>query len=200
MILDRLRDELLANPRLRFGLAAIVALLVVYAILVLRDTGKNARATAAGPQARIAAIAISARDGDAWRAREQRSRGLLAEYDGYVWHDATTAQAQAAMQDLVTQKLARAGLKAREISVGGGIDAAPTAPRAPASGAGNDLVKIRARVVFEYQRPALAVFARGLIDDPRHVGVERLLLRTMPDPVVEVEVFALYRPPASPVR
>ena len=199
MIIDRLREELLGNPRLRFGIALIVALVIVYAILVLRDAGRNARATAAGPQARIAALAGSARNGELWRANAQRSRGLLAAYDGYVWHDATMAQAQAAMQDLVNQKLAGVGVRAREINVGGGIDAAGAATPV-AAGTNAEPVKIRARVVFGYQRPALAAFVRGLIDDPRHVGLERLLIRTTPDPVAEIEVFALYRPPGGPSR
>ena len=199
-IIDRLREELLGNPRLRIGVVLIAALVVVYAILVLRDAGRNARATAAAPQARIAALAGGARDGELWRAHAQRSRGLLAEYDGYIWHDATMAQAQAAMQDLVNQKLARAGLRSREVNVGGGIDAAASAPQVAAAGANAEPVKIRARVVFEYQRPALAAFVRGLVDDPRHVGLDRLLIRTTPEPVVEIEMFALYRSPGGAPR
>ena len=61
-------------------------------------------------------------------------------------------------------------------------------------------VKIRGRVVFDYQRPALAAFVRGLVDDPRHVGLDRLLIRTLPDGVAEIEVFALYRPPGGAPR
>ena len=197
VIIDRLREELLGNPRLRFGVVLIVVLVIVYAILLLRDAGRNARTTAVAPQARIAALASSSRDGELWRARAERSRGLLAEYDRYVWRDATMAQAQAAMQDLLNQKLARAGLRAREISVGGGIETGASAPLAVPAGANAEPVKIRARVVFEYQRSALATFVRGLVDDPRHVGLERLLIRTVPDPVAEIEMFALYRPPGA---
>ena len=200
MIINRLRDEMLGNPRLRFGIALIVVLVVVYASLLLRDSARNARTTAAAPQARMAALAASARDGDLWPGRAQRSRGLLAEYDAYIWHDATMAQAQAAMQDLINQKLVRAGLKAREINVGGGIDATGSAPPGNAAATNTEPVKIRGRVVFDYQRPALAAFVRGLVDDPRHVGLDRLLIRTLPDGVAEIEVFALYRPPGGAPR
>jgi len=200
-MIDRLRDELLGNARLRWGLAAIVVLVLLYAILVLRDSGRASRATAAGPEARIAAIRGSAGQADLWRSRAERSRGLLAEYEEYVWHDATLAQAQAALQDLIAQKLASAGLRARELTVGGGIDPA-TASAAPATapGASGEPVKIRARVVFEYQRPALATFVFGMLDGPRHVGLDRFLVRTTPTPVAEIEMFALYRPAAGPGR
>ena len=200
MNIHRLREELLGNPRLRWGLALIAALLVLYAILLLRDAGRNARATAASPQARIAALVGSVGEAELWRARVERSRGLLAEYDGYVWRDATLAQAQAALQDLLTQKLSGAGLRASEFNVGGGIDAPGAAPQVAAAGANAELVKIRARVVFEYQRPALAMFVRGLQDGPRHVGLDRLLIRTTAAPMAEIEMFALYRPPSSTGR
>jgi len=199
-MIERLREEMLGNPRFRWGLALIVALLALYAILVLRDSARNARATAVAPQARIAALAGSAGEGEQWRAQADRLRGLLAEYDTYVWHDVTKAQAQAALQDRVGEMLARAGLRATELNAGGGIDATAATPRAAATNPGTDPVRIRARVVFEYQRPALATFVRGLADGTRRIGVERLALRTMPAPVMEIELFALYRPPGGAGR
>jgi len=193
-VINRLREQLLGNPRLRAGLAIIVALLAAYAVLVLRDAGRHSREAVDAAEARLGALRTNDGKTDLWRDRAQRTRGLLAQYEAEVWRDATLAQAQAAMQDWLAQSLKRAGLQPRELNVGGGTaaatDGAPSNPAQP--------VRIRARVAFEYQRPALAVFVRALLDGPRRVGLERLLVRTTPTPTAEVELFALYRPPVAP--
>lgn len=192
--------ELRDNPRLRVGLAVVLAIAWLYGLLVWDDAQSAARTELQDMRERIDRLRPFERAEGVWQDRAAEARALNAGLQSFFWEARTRSLAEAAFRDWVQARAQDSGMKVRELTVravegpqasttGTGATASAVADRAP------DRLVLRARLVAGFVPSQTAQFLVQLHESPRYIGVQRLQIRNPSsgqDGAVEFEVQGVF--------
>ena len=185
---DNFITQLRTTPRLRWGMAAIIAIGWLYGVLLLRDAAQDQ-----SQQERAATQAISRLRAQLtqteWPARVPPAKVMAVQLEGQLWQAATTGLAQAALQDWLTNTLAKSGIANAQVSI--------TVIDEAAAGTPADLWKLKAKLGFEFNAPTLLDFLNRLDANEKQTVVALLNIRKEPSPRVDMELFGYFQKPAA---
>lgn len=190
-----LLNQLRANARLRAGLALIIAIAWLYGVLTLREEvqAQNQRFRSAN----LAVNRLKAQLAEPeWPARATTARALAVQMEGRLWQAPTPGLAQAAYQDWLTISMVKAGITNPQIAVSVVEEAAAAGNAADAKTAPDtlaDVWKLKAKMQFEFNPPALMDFLAALENHERQSVVRQLTVRKEPAPRVEMELTAYFQ-------
>lgn len=205
-MLDTFSSELRASPRLRWGLALIVAIGWLYGVLLLRDEVQDQTQRYRSAVQGIGRLQAQLAEPE-WTARATGARALAVQLEGRLWQATTPGLAQAAYQDWLGAAMVRAGITNVQVTVtvvedapaSGAITAVPTTAVSPEAGAATpaDLWKIRAKLSFDFNPPAVMAFLALLENHEKQSVVKALALRKEPSPRAEMELVAYFQKQAQ---
>ena len=189
-----LLNQLRANARLRMGLVLIIAIAWLYGVLSLRDEVQAQQQRFRSSHLAIQRLQAQLAEPE-WPARASAARALAVQMEGRLWQAPTPGLAQAAYQDWLTLAMVKAGNSGPQITVTVVEEAAAAQPTdAPAApDALNDVWKLKAKVFFDFNPPALMDFLAALESHERQSIVRQLTLRREPSPKVEMELNAYFQ-------
>lgn len=195
--------EFRSNPRLRWGVWSIVAILWISGILALRDevsrevveheslTRKVLRARQAATEER-------------WLVRRDEARALSVALEDRLWREATLGLAQASFNDWLRSAISQSGISNAQVSIGAqsdaGTGAGSGAPGAAGEGGAAEpagLWKVSARVAFDFRPASLGDLLARLGGSERSVVVESMRLGRGPNPRAELLLVAYFQRPAD---
>ncbi len=190
--MSRWLDELRGNPRLRAGLAAVLALLWLLGLLELSDAldaARKERLRLGEEVARLRSVGAEQR----WPALREQAEAHLADHRSLAWREESEGRMQAMLQDWLREQLAAVGVQPRELVV----TVLPARNVSPsANGRKSDLpadMRIaRARLSFEFKAEALHQFLARLPASRRWIWVSRMAVDNDRQRVVELELEALF--------
>lgn len=204
-MVEELLAQLRANARLRWGLALIVAIGWFYGVLELRDDVQH--------QARqfdSAAQAVARLNGQLaqpeWVERAKAARALAVQLEGRLWQAPTSGLAQSALQDWLLGTAVKVGLAPPQISVAlvedavsgaAAVNAPAVAPASAESTTPPNLWKLRAKLGFDFNAPALLDLLARMENNDKQLVIKQLTIRKEPAPRVELEVLAYFQKPAK---
>jgi hypothetical protein len=174
-----LRDELQANPRLRLGLAAVVAILAGYGLLEWRDHQVAATADYKRLLGQVARLA-QPQQAQPWAQRASEAGEALRQARAQLWRNASPGQAQAQVQDWLNTLLRQVDAKSATVRVSEpeiNPEAAVLAARLPADLAA--LQPLRARLEFNSEPAVLLTLLAAINDAPRRVVVDGLSVKPL---------------------
>lgn len=176
--------ELKGSPRLRLGLALILAVLWLNGALSLRDevaTEIRRQGQLAGQIARIHQYATQTE----WPERAKQVRATQLELEGRLWRAGTLGLAQAAFQDWLVQGMRETGLERPELTLlQEGLMAV--------DGDVNPW-KIKAKLAFDFSPATFMAWLARVANHERRIIVEQLVVRQEPVPRVEMVIIAPFR-------
>jgi hypothetical protein len=184
-------DELKTNPRLRAGIAAAAALVIVSLLLDARAALRAKAATVAREQVRLETVAAHAHDA-VWIERAEAARAARAELEARLWRASSAGAAEAAFVDWMNRELGEA--KATVTSVVSAV-----APGGPAPGSASGLVLpegillLRLNVAFSFAPGTLERVLDRILGGGRYVVVDSVTVRQRPLPRVELVVTSVAR-------
>ena len=168
------RAQLLASARLRIGLLAILALLWSYALLAGLDADEARQRGLASQQDALDRVRSLQLERD-WPMRANDAQQHVTALRSLLWPETDRGLAEAAFQDWVRATASRSGLFMRELVLTPAVlQSTPGAAPAP--------LAVRARLVAEFNRPAVMAFLAELESGERRVLVDRMLLRLHTQP------------------
>ncbi|HXF45980.1 MAG TPA: hypothetical protein VNK91_07660 [Burkholderiaceae bacterium] len=185
-------DELRTNARLRWGIAAAVALVAVSVLLDARAALRAKAAAVAREQARVAAIAARAND-TVWMERAHAARSLRADLESRLWHAASAGAAEAAFVDWMNRQLVDAKASVTNVvsAVAPGTAAPGAAPTGPALPEG--MLVLRLNVAFAFVPGTLERVLDKILGGDRYAVVESITVRQRPVPRVDMIVASVAR-------
>ncbi len=182
--------ELAQSARLRLGLLMVMAILWLWALLVLGDMAQAWRESAEQLQDKAAALRPVLKE-RIWLERAEDSSEQLQAVRTQLWSDPDLAVTEANLQDWLRGTAQKAGLTVRDLNVTRGSLEKPSAPL-------QGLTPVTARLVLDYNRlPMLAYLAELARREPLLL-VDRLALRLGAQPVLaelDVRVLAATQSP-----
>lgn len=175
---NQIFTELKTSPRLRLGLALILAVLWLNGILSLRDELAAEAKRQIQSLSQIARVRQYATQTE-WPERAKQARITQMELEERLWRSSTQGLAQAAVQDWLTQGLSQSGVGRPEVSLVQGADAAK------ADGEGGPW-KIKAKLMFDFSPQSFSAWMSKLASHDRQIVMEQLIVRMEPVPRVEM--------------
>lgn len=186
------REEMRGNPRLRAGLAAVVALLWVLVLLELSgalDAAREKHKELNGEVSRLRDL----QGEQQWPALRDKAQERLADYRSLAWREESEGRMQAMLQDWLREQLAAAGVQPREMTV----TVLPARSVAP-TGSGRkselppDMRLARARISLDFKPDSLHQFLAKLPASRRWIWVSRLVIENESRRMVEIELESLF--------
>lgn len=172
-------DELRRNPRLRVGLAGVVALLAASSLLDWHAR-QQAREEALGRTWGQAAQLASRAGMQLWPQRAEAARAQLDTARGSWWSEPSVGLAQAAFQDFLRQQLATVNAQNVAVRIAEAEGLARTRVYGRAEPAAPALLRVTAQLEFTSPDPAATpALLAALAAHPRKVVVESLTVRPM---------------------
>lgn len=205
---DNFLSQLRDTPRLRWGVALIIGILWLYAILLLRDSLQDQT-----QQHRAAAQTLSRLRAQLaqpqWTARVTPAKTMAVQLEGRLWQAPTPGLAQAAFQDWLNASMVKAGINKPQISVTVLEEALPNAPTqnlasgtstasSPPSSTPADLWKLKAKLSLDFSAPSLMNFLALIENHDKQIIVGTLNARKEPSPRVDLELYGYFQKPAAP--
>lgn len=193
-MLKDISTQLRENARLRWGLLLMVGIAWLYTILILQEslqqTERQYRATTQSISRLQAQLAQPE-----WIERAAAARTLAVQLEGRLWQAPTSGLAQATFQDWLNSTITLSKLSHAQTIVTIIDDAAASNPGQPATGATSpqDLWKVKARLVFDFNPAQLMEFMGKIERHDKTVSVGMLSIRKQPSPRVELELFAYFQ-------
>lgn len=194
--LTQLRD----NPRLRWGVALIIGIFWLYAILLLRESQQEqTRQYHATTQAMVRLRAQLAQP--EWLSRVAPAKTMAAQMEGRLWQAPTSGLAQAAFQDWLNAAMVKAGATHQQITVTVIDEAVANAPN---QSQGSDsttpagLWKIKAKLDFYFSAPTLLEFLSQLENHEKQIIIGTLNVRKEPMSHVDMELYGYFQKQAAP--
>lgn len=199
-MIDDFIKQLRDNPRLRWGVALIVGLFWLYAILLLRETlleqEQQHRATAQSISRLRAQLAQPE-----WAARVAPAKIMAVQLENGLWQAPTSGLAQAAFQDWLNAAMAGAGVTRPQISVtmideivantpNQNQDSGTTTPA--------DLWKIKAKLSFGFNAETLLKLMSQIENHDKQITVGALNARKEPFNQVDLELYGYFQKQAAP--
>lgn len=174
--------ELKTNPRLRWGVWLIAAILWLYVALEMRDASRRQveRYATTARQVEMARAALAQSD---WKTRLEDVRALQSQLERRLWREGTLGLAQASFQDWLNVAAQQNTLSRVSIVV-----AAQEDPGARGDMPGGretvasqpPLWKVSARMSFDFDPRTLYPFLARIATSERGVFVESLVIRGTP--------------------
>ena len=190
-MIKQLLSQIRGNPRLRWGIWAIAAILWLYGVLLLRDAlreGSNQYESAV----KRAAV-LQAKGGEqAWLERAEQARLLRVELEGRLWRAATPGLAQASFQDWLNLALLQTGIGRPAITLAATGDGRANAA-AESAGLPDDLWPVQVRLEFDFDPQTFLALSWRLAENPQQVSIESLSIRLEPTPRAEAVLIAHFR-------
>lgn len=194
-MLDRFLSELKSNARLRIGVALVFAVLWLYLIMLMRETMDGSAREYRRTSVKQAKLQSVMQQGD-WTERLNAAKTLQAKMESALWRGDTLGLARASFQDWLNQQTQRAAVTRPVISMGTGIEEA-TGEQANVA-AIDDLWKIRAKLVFDFNPESLNKLLGQMSRHTHHVAIESLRVTKEPVPRVELVASAYFQKPDGP--
>lgn len=205
-MLNNFFAQLRDNPRLRWGIALIIGLFWLYAILVLRDSLQEQTQQQRAAAQSIARLQLQMTQTQ-WTARVTPAKMMAVQLEGRLWQAPTPGLAQAAFQDWLNANMAKAGISKSQISVTVLEEAAPNTPAqgagastgaSPPAGTPPDLWKLRAKLSLDFSAPTLMNFLSLIENNDKQIIVAALNVRKEPTPQAVLELHGYFQKPATP--
>ena len=115
-MLDTVLKPLRDNPRLRWGVAAIVGIFWLYAILLLQEALQDESQQYRAAAQNITRLRASLAQPE-WVARATAAQALAVQLEARLWQAPTSGLAQAAFQDWIKTALAKAAVTNPQVTV-----------------------------------------------------------------------------------
>ncbi len=162
-LLPTAKRELADNPRLRAGVWAVIAILLIYWLLVQSDRKAAAyrEYAASAASLRQAQAVLRRQDWPQLLAAAKETEGRLA---AEFWQAATPGQAQAQVQAALTQLIADMGYRNPNIQAGA-TQPVPDAPR---------VLRVQVRLASTYQPGAELRLLEAIARHPKKLVVDSL--------------------------
>lgn len=191
-LLSPLLSQLRANPRLRWGLWTIAAILWLYGILLLRDIMQESADQYESALGRVAALQAKGAE-KAWLERSEQARLLRVELEARLWRAATPGLAQAGFQDSLNLALLQAGVGRPAITLAASGVGEKEAVDAASAGMPEGAWPIKAKLEFDFDPKTFLALAKQLAENPQKVAFESLSIRLEPIPRAEATLVAYFR-------
>ena len=201
-MLENLFKQLRDNPRLRWGIAAIIGIFWLYAILLLRETLQEQSLQYRATAQSIARLRAQLAQPE-WVSRVAPARAVAVQLEGRLWQAATSGLAQAAFQDGLNAAMAKAGVTRSQITVTVMDEIVANTPEQNQSSGTNtpaDLWKIKAILGFDYSAPTLLEFLNQIENNEKQIVVGTLSVRKEPMSHVELELYGYFQKQAAPAK
>ena len=193
-------SEFRANPRLRWGTWAILAILWLYGNLLLSDLADARAEEYRALSNRIARVQATAAQTE-WLSRVESGRSLQLDAESRLWRASTAGLAQAAFQDWLNQSVQQADVTRAQVTVGAAEEAtvsqASAAAAAPVSPTPSGLWKVSARLGFDFNPKSFYALMSRIAEHDKHTVVESLTVRGAPTPRVETVLVAYFQKPGQ---
>ncbi len=189
----QLLAELKASARLRMGVALVIAVVWLYAILSLQEFRDELIQKYRGVSSKTLRLQSVLREGD-WIARLDSAKALQAEMEGSLWRGDTVGLARASFQDWLNQEMQHASVSHPNLTMSAGNEVRPDSQ---AAGPEGELWKVGAKLVFDFNPDNLNRLLGQLTGNPHRVIVESLHITKEPNPRVELTVLAYFQPTAA---
>lgn len=190
---NKLLVELQHNPRLRIGLAVILAIVWLNQILDSREQITDARLQLQQAERRLIRLKQDQTQTN-WREREQEAKSLDLELSLRTWESPSFGVAQASFNEWLTRQATAAGLSAPKINMAemeSKDRKSATATEAQTLPA--DLWRIRAKIEAGFQATSGLHFLQKLSEVEQRSYIDSLTIRMFPVPQMELEVSGLSR-------
>jgi len=190
---DAFRDagsQLRANPRLRWGVWAILGILWFYGVLVLRDEVPK-RAEAYNAVARKIARTQAVATQTTWGARREAAVAAQAQLENRLWQAPTLGLAQATFNDWLRDASNQTKLSRPNLTIAAQEDDTKGAEGMP------KLWKVTARMGFDFTPQSLYALLARIGGYDKAIQVESLTVRGSPTPRAELQLVAYFRTPAA---
>lgn len=194
--------EVKSNPRLRWGILGIVAILWLYGILELRDavqTKSDVYRTANRKAARIHAMANQTE----WPSRLVEAQAMQVDLENRLWRENTIGLAQASFHDWLSLQAQKSNMTKVQLTVakqdddgGDGKDLSGKSDSGASAKTG--LWKISARIAFDFNPQSFYPWLSQFTLNEKKVVVESLTIRSMPVPKAELLLVAYFSKPTIP--
>ena len=192
--------ELKANPRLRWGMWAIIGILWFYGILLLREAAQNETEAYLATSKKIAHIQGADTQTD-WPSRLEAAQALRLSQENRLWREGTIGLAQASFQDWLSQTVQQANLPkavvqkvaAQEETQGRGEN--DTSFGTYESPLPAELWKVSAKLFFDFNPDTFYPFLDRIATHEKWIFVESLVIRGEPIPRVEINLVAYFQKP-----
>ena len=199
-MLDNFLNELRDNPRLRWGVAMIVGIFWLYAILLLRETLQEQEQQHRATAQFISRLRTQLAQPE-WASRVAPARNIAVQLEGRLWQAPTSGLAQAAFQDWLNAAMLKAGVTRPQITVTV-IDEIATDARNQNEVSGTttppDLWKIKAKLGFDFDAATMLDFMSQIENHEKQIIVGMLNARKEPTPHVEMELYGYFQKQAAP--
>ena len=198
-MLNNFFNQLRNNPRLRWGIALIIGIAWLYAVLLLRDSLQEQTQQHRSAAQNITRLRVQLAQPE-WAERVAPAKVMAVQLEGKLWQAATPGLAQAALQDWLNAELLKVGINKPQINVTV-LEETPVNNPSPNQETGAatpaDLWKIKAKLSFETTPASLMDFLSQIELYEKQVVVGGLTLRKEPTPRAEMELFGYFQKPAA---
>ena len=174
--------ELRTNRRAMAGLLIIIVLVAGDGLLLLRDATAVKRAAYDRELVHLQRIAAVAREHD-WPQRAAASTAVRGQLEDRLWIAESDGVARADLQDWVTGVARETGLPTLEVRI----------ELATPKSLPSDLRQITATISAQPSEAVLIALLDRIERAPRLIVVDRLNVRTQPDPALEMVLVAYAR-------
>jgi hypothetical protein len=200
--MSKLLDELRNNPRLRWGVLAIVGTCWLYGVLMLGDAQQLQLRRLQADTQNLARLRATLAQPE-WLQRVAPAKTMAVQLEGRLWQAPTAGLAQGAFQDWLNSSLLQSGIAKPQISVTV-LDDVTTETNASATSPGANkssnatptgLWKLNAKLNFEATTPQLLNLLNQLEGNEKQIIVATLNVHKDPTPRVDMELNAYFQKP-----
>jgi hypothetical protein len=186
----RCREEVARNPRLHYGILAILGILLLGSWFGIEDGHRRAQSAADTASQYLVTLRRLAGQTE-WRKRSDTVQRLRNQIESRLWDAQSDGLAQANFQDLIAKLAERNKLEATDIRV----------EIVAAVGASTKLRQMTASLSGRFDGGKLQNFLADLARDRHFLVVDRLRIETIPVPKYVMALTTYLRPvaPTSPV-
>ena len=199
--INALLTELRANPRLRWGLWVIAAVLWLYGVLALHDAVQTKRDSYLVLIQRVTRLQGTATQGE-WSNRLAEAKSLQVNLESRLWRESTIGLAQATFHDWLYQLAQQASLGNVQLQVAAQDDGSNGGDGRESAGGrtrgASDLWRVSAKLSFDFNPQSFYPLLARISSHEKKVAIESLVIRSMPTPKAELLLVAYFlRPPPS---
>lgn len=191
--------QIRSNPRLRWGLWVIFAILWLYTILVLRDALQEKQDKHHAIIQSVSRLNAQLAQPE-WISRAVSAKTMAVQMESRLWQAPTSGLAQAVFQDWLKTTLAQVGTNqsALTVIVLDSATSAGTVAASPGVSVPADLWKVRATLSFEFNPENFTALMNEIEFGEKLVSIEALSIRKEPVPRVDMQLTAYFQKQVNP--
>ena len=192
-----LLSELKANPRLRWGVWAIVGVLWFYGVLTLRDEVQVKSDNYLALNKKVMRMKGTAAQSE-WPTRLKDAQSLQLNLESRLWQENTIGLAQATFHDWLNQFAQQSNLTKVQLVVAAQDNESTVGKESARSDSGetrpsSDLWKVSAKLSFDFNPQSFYPLLKRILTNEKKVAIESLVIRSTPTPKVELMLVAYFR-------